>query len=347
MDSSITSVALLALYGLLLLAMNAYEEARSRKIARNEALVRDLGIQSLATSHPKQYTSKPPATKKRKLELSSQPTRTSARLASAQSRPSYKDDANVADGLPVTNRKLDARTRTGSHAIRPVESASPASSQPAPDADVESIRASWTVWKPVAPPPTRDNVTGTFHFESYPTFAPNKSPAEMLREGAFGGSYFRPLYSAKLRTTIEDDWKELPTEWIEGLNVEKYLISPYYDAEINKYKVSCGQSIEQWEQNGWIDHHNDVRGWFQWYCRFFVGRRCNDDERQVSRWAKCVGEKGRWRRTLLKKYKQLGIRDVMTYGDDDEENDVSPVVHQTCHHVSSDKRTVSFDGRFR
>ena len=139
---------------------------------------------------------------------------------------------------------------------------------------------------------------------------------------------------------MEDDWVELPAGWIEGLNVDRYLTSPTYDPEVNKYKVSCGQSIEEWERNGWIDHQYDVRGWFQWYCRFFVGRRCEDDERQISRWSRCVGDRGRWRRALLKQYGRLGIRDVMNFGEEDEEDapDVSPVVSQTCHHWAFEVR---------
>ena len=62
-----------------------------------------------------------------------------------------------------------------------------------------------------------------------------------------------------------------------------------------------------------------------------MGRRCEDDERQIGRWSRCVGEKGRWRRTLLKKYVQAGIRSVVNEGDDGIEG-VSPAIHQTCFH---------------
>jgi len=137
----------------------------------------------------------------------------------------------------------------------------------------------------------------------------------MLREGVFGGSYFRPLYSRKLGATISGDWQELPLDWTSGLDPARFLTSPTYDAEANKYRVACGQSIEQWEEAGWISHEHDVRGWFQWYCRFFMGRRCEDDERQVGRWRRCVGDSGRWRRTLLKKYVKLGIREVFDDGE--------------------------------
>ena len=91
----------------------------------------------------------------------------------------------------------------------------------------------------------------------------------------------------------------------------------------------AGQSIEEWEAAGWINYNFDPRGWFQWYTRFYQGRRCDDDERQVGRWRRCVGQTGRWKGILLKRYNEKGIRGV--HGDDAEE--VSPVVHQICDHV--------------
>ena len=63
-----------------------------------------------------------------------------------------------------------------------------------------------------------------------------------------------------------------------------------------------------------------------------MGRRCADDERQISRWRKCVGEAGRWRRVLLKKYIKEGVRSVFDDDVDEDRGEVSPVVHQTCHH---------------
>ena len=312
--------------------MSDYEAIRQRKIAQNNALAHNLGIKLQANPTKPQRPRALPS-KKRKLDISAQPTRTSARIAAAPIRTTYDEDV-------ITESEPRGRTKTAKSRQPKIEAGEIPNSKTAelPASDIEGIRSGWTDWKPIAPPPTRDDVTGMFHFESHPDFTPNKSPAEMLHEGCFGGSYFRPLYSSKLHTTVADDWRELPEEWIDGLSVERFLTSPEYDADVNKYKVSCGQSIEQWEQNGWIDHRHDVRGWFQWYCRFFIGRRCDDDERQVSRWAKCVGPRGRWRRTLLKKYKTLGIRDVMDYGDDEDAPDVSPVVHQTCHHWAFEVR---------
>ena len=316
--------------------MATYEARRLENIKRNQALIDELGI---SRSDKLQSTTKRPPTKKRKLSPTQiRPTRTSARIASAPAKPIY----NEADASPnpTFSRKAPQKKQKIAQSKLKEEDEDTKDQTASPPADLESIRKSWTSWTPVAEPPWRDE-TSTFHFPSHPSFQPNKSPAELLAEGVFGGSYYRPLYSKALRTVIEDDWRELPQEWTGNVNVERYLTNTEYDPEINKYKVRCGQSIEEWEANGWIAHDYDVRGWFQWYTRFWMGRRCEDDERQVGRWARCVGEKGRWRRTLLKRYMQAGVRDVANEGGEEEE--VSPVLHQTCLHWAWEIRQNDLD----
>ena len=296
------------------------ETLRKANIARNKQELKDLGIfqrPSLPPSRP----SKAPPSKKRKLSPLA-PSRTSARIANAPVRPSYNDDISP---TTFTTYKPTRKNRP---------STSKTSSAPVPDShqptvDSLSLESQWTGYSTSAPPPIRSD-DGTFHFPSHPTFTPNKSPSEMLREGVFGGSYFRPLYSRHLCFSIIGDWTDIPQEWYEGLNVKRFLTSPTYDPEVNKFKVKCGQSIEEWEAAGWIAHNYDPRGWFQWYCRFWLGRRCEDDDRQVGRWERCVGRKGRWRRLLLKKYRERGVRECFDYGEGDEEEEVSPVMHQTC-----------------
>ena len=82
-----------------------------------------------------------------------------------------------------------------------------------------------------------------------------------------------------------------------------------------------------------------------------MGRRCEDDDRQVSRWAKCVGLKGRWRSLLLKKYLQMGVREVWDDGEEvDEEGrgkEVSPVMHQTCFQWGWEVRQEELDELWR
>ncbi|KAI1102604.1 hypothetical protein F4804DRAFT_259903 [Jackrogersella minutella] len=326
--------------------MAGYEARRLENIKRNGALVKDLGLQNdiAAPIEVKQKTGgrKQPVAKRRKLRTS-QPTRTSARIASGTTRPVYNDDAK--DDLNSSKRGFrKSRASSPDRNDTPVikELGGP---QPSLNQDIDVLIASWSSWTPTAPPPSRD-VEGNYHFASHQLFTPNKSPEDIIREGSFGGTYWRPLFSRHLRTTVSDDWRELPASWVSGLDVQKYLINKTYDPEINKYGVSCGQSIEEWEAAGWIAHDYDVRGWFQWYCRFWLGRRCADDDRQISRWRKCVGETGRWRRTLLKKYVQMGIRSVTDEGDNaDEERigDVSPVIHQTCHHWAWEVRQEALD----
>jgi hypothetical protein len=313
--------------------MNDYETRRLEKIKKNQALLAELDIKPIVSKSSRDSNVKPPA-KRRKIE--STPSRISARIAAAPAKASYNEDAIATPiELPRSAAKKGVKTVRGPEPVG-IESTIPTK-------DLEEIQAGWTTWKPAAPPPIRDDYN-VFHFATHPNFTPNKSPEEMIREGCFGGSYYRPLRSRKLGITVEDDWKDdLPTSWIEGLRVNTFLTNPNYDANVNKFKVSCGQSIEEWEAAGWISHKHDVRGWFQWYIRFFQGRRCEDDDRQVSRWKKCVGETGRWRRMLLKKYMQSGVREVFDDGADEDAPEVSPVMHQTCQHWAFEVRQEHLD----
>ena len=310
-----------------------FEAQRSENIRRNQALLDELGLKRQVYEIGRASGSLPPS-KRRRTEASRvklPPTRTSARIASASVQPKYKDDAptDSTRHIPSRIKKLSPRRLLPVKSEPQVKSGSDLR-KTVPPVDVIELQKSWSTWSVSAPEPSRD-VAGAFHFDSHPDFTPNKSPEEVIREGCFGGSYFRPLFSRTLGVTISDDWKELPSFWVDGLNTAKFLDSPHYDADVNKFKVSCGQSIEEWEAAGWINHNYDVRGWFQWYCRFYMGRRCDDDERQVSRWKKCVGSTGRWKRMLLKKYVSAGVRDVFDDGEE-EGKEVSPVMHQTCHH---------------
>jgi hypothetical protein len=318
--------------------MSAFEEKRKLNIKQNKLLLADLSHAAQA-ARPLQYSettsSLQPRPRKRKLRHHDAvvPTRRSSRVMNSESKPAYTEDKTSAQ-RPSPVRVLDSVV------------VSDGPSAPPNHLDVDSIVAGWTSWMPETGEPTRDEL-GTFHFESHPAFLPNKSPEEIIREGCFGGSYFRPLRSNALGVTVFGDWEEIPVAWREGLSVSKYLTSTLYHAELNKYGVKCGQSIEEWEAAGWIAYEYDVRGWFQWYIRFYLGRRCGDDDRQISRWARCVGERGRWRRALLKRYVQMSIRTVGDEGDEDDGRDVSPVVHQTCHHWAWELRQHVLDDYYK
>lgn len=178
--------------------------------------------------------------------------------------------------------------------------------------------------------PTRTK-SGEFEFEDAPEFRPNMSPAEVLRCGSFGGGYFRNIASAETGERYVDAWKELPPDWLEGVNIKTHVASSTYRTETNTYGVNCGVKVDKsdafglkaWEASGWM-HKQDPYGWFQWYCRFFQGRRSDDDERQLSRWSKCCGPKGRWKSNLIGKC----LRDGKSFDD----ASVSPVVRQTLQH---------------
>lgn len=158
-------------------------------------------------------------------------------------------------------------------------------------------------------------------------FHPNRTPEDILRSGSFGGTYFRSILSAvtNKKYNASDVLKDtVKPEWIKGLKTSM-LTSQTYDATINKFKVKCGGSLGMWESSGWIAD-SDPYGWFQWYCRFYQGRRCSDDARQISRWLKSAGPKGRFRSQLCNKILAAGgvakIDDVK----------ISPVIRQTLLH---------------
>ena len=156
-------------------------------------------------------------------------------------------------------------------------------------------------------------------------FKPNKTPKQVFKLGAFGGTYFRPIYSSVTNKnyTPSEAMRGLPKSWFQGLDMKTMVTSSTYDKKINKYKVKCGSTLEAWENSGWIDKQ-DPYGWFQWYTRYCTGRRTADDERQIGRWLKLAGPNGRFRRTLMNKI----IKKNTTHDD----FTVSPVIRQVLLH---------------
>ena len=113
-------------------------------------------------------------------------------------------------------------------------------------------------------------------------FGANKTPIEVIREGAFEGTYFRDIYSGINGKWYKKSWEEF--DQLKNIDA-KYYASDYYDVNVNKYGVKCGTSLRFWENKGWINEI-DPYGWFQLYFRYCLGRRSEDDERQVNRWKK-------------------------------------------------------------
>ena len=215
-----------------------------------------------------------------------------------------------------------------------VESAGASSSQAVSSSDdpARMMKLKTKITKKIGegPLPTR-NEQGEYCFSDYPDFRPNLSPKEVLQMGSFGGTYFRPIKSGCTGLTYgKEVWEELPADWLKGLNIKTQVASPTYRNGCNRYGVKCGGDLEMWESSGWM-RDSDPYGWFQWYCRFFQGRRCSDDDRQVARGLQCMGPKGRWRSTLSGKIADSikGSRTVETACEDYK---ISPVVRQTLQH---------------
>jgi len=101
----------------------------------------------------------------------------------------------------------------------------------------------------------------------HPEFSPELTPEEMLELGVFGGKY------------MTDCRNEFPVEWFKNAK----LCSEWHDPDLNFFGVDASQPLSVWKKKGWI-YEEDPRGWFQWYCRYYMGRRCRDDERQIKRW---------------------------------------------------------------
>ena len=104
-----------------------------------------------------------------------------------------------------------------------------------------------------------------------PLFKPDLTPKEMLEMGVFGGVYMR------------DCRDEFPLDWFKKA---KFAPDGFFKHQknINYFGVNASQSLSIWQKKGWI-HPYDPRGWFQWYCRYYMGRQLpEEDSRQIKRW---------------------------------------------------------------
>jgi hypothetical protein len=101
----------------------------------------------------------------------------------------------------------------------------------------------------------------------HPRFQPHLTPKQMLELGVFGGKY------------MTDCADEFPATWFQAAR----LCHEVHNPDLNCFDVNASLPLSVWRKKGWI-YHEDPRGWFQWYCRYYTGRRCPDDERQIRRW---------------------------------------------------------------
>jgi hypothetical protein len=103
--------------------------------------------------------------------------------------------------------------------------------------------------------------------EFHAGFQPHFSPAEMLAMGVFEGKY------------LNDCGGEFPRSWFS-----KAKLSERPDPALNYFGIKSRQPLSVWKEKGWIIGP-DIRGWFQWYCRYYLGRRLAEiDQFQIKRW---------------------------------------------------------------
>ena len=132
-------------------------------------------------------------------------------------------------------------------------------------------------------------------------FNPNKTSIEVIREGAFGGKYFRDIYSGINEKRYKNSWEE----FVHLKNIDaKFYASDYYDMNVNKYGVKYGTSLRFSENKDGISEI-DPYGWCQWYFRYWSGRTSKDDDRQINRCKKVVS---RFRGKLVKMIRAAGSK---------------------------------------
>ncbi|WNE41910.1 MAG: hypothetical protein AD073_000245 [Mycoplasmataceae bacterium] len=99
-------------------------------------------------------------------------------------------------------------------------------------------------------------------------FYPELTPPEMLNYGIFEGKY------------LNDCENEFPEEWFFD---SRHKRSKKQNSELNFFKIKSRLSLNHWREKKWIIG-DDPRGWFQWYCRYYLGRRTLYDKKQIERW---------------------------------------------------------------
>ena len=101
---------------------------------------------------------------------------------------------------------------------------------------------------------------------------PSRFPARADAQGDARAGRFR----REVHDRLPD---EFPRDWFAHAK----LCHERHDPELNFFGVNASKPLSYWQEKGWI-YQEDPRGWFQWYCRYYLGRRCPDDDRQIKRW---------------------------------------------------------------
>jgi hypothetical protein len=146
-------------------------------------------------------------------------------------------------------------------------------------------------------------------------FYPNLTPRQVIEAGAFGGCYF----GYPIDERVDYDYDTLFKYHFEGLDEELYL-GRDYKPKSNKWKIRSGKDYRFWKDMGWM-HKDDPYGWFEWWCKYDMGRRHEDDKRQISRWQAFCGNEGRWRNNIYRQVQKSG-----------EDWTVSPRIQQSLLH---------------
>ena len=130
-------------------------------------------------------------------------------------------------------------------------------------------------------------------------------------------TYCRDIYSGVNGKWYRKSWKQFG----ELKNIDqKYYCSNYYDVSANKYGVLCRTSLGFWENKGWINHV-DPYGWLQWYCRYWLGRKSFDDERQINR-----------RKGIVSSFKSKLMKMIKDVNGRIDDYSISPKIRQVLLH---------------